>query len=429
MVAKNIFVQTYGCTSNKADSQTMIGLLKQAGYEITNNENDADYVLVNSCAVKSATEEKIIHRLNELSKVNKKVIIAGCLTKVNPERIKKVVPNFAGMLDPRSVHKVVDIVKEIENGKENIVQSSEIPAEKPALPRFSFFNKVIDIIKISEGCLSKCVFCATKLARGDLYSYRPDIIRDAIKQGLREGHNEFHLTSEDSSAYGRDIDTNLAELLESVARIEGKFFIRVGMMNPLHFKKIERGNLIEVYKSEKIFKFLHLCVQSGSNKILNIMRRGYKVEDFISYVEEFRREIPGLTLMTDIIVGHPGEEEEDFEQTVNLLKEVKPDAVNISKFSTRLGTLAAKMNQIKSEILNERSKIFHNLVRKISLENNQKWLGWEGEVIIDEEGKDFVEGRNFSYKPIIIKEKINLGKIIDVKIVDVKENFLVGNLQ
>ncbi|MBI4010615.1 MAG: tRNA (N(6)-L-threonylcarbamoyladenosine(37)-C(2))-methylthiotransferase [Candidatus Aenigmarchaeota archaeon] len=428
MVTKNIFVQTYGCTSNKADSQTMMGLLKQAGYEITFNENDADYLLVNSCAVKNATEDKIIHRLKELSKLNKKLIVTGCLTKVNPDRIRKILPNFAGMLDPRSVHKIVDVIKTIDNGNENVVQLSDIPAEKPQLPRFSF-SKSIDIIKISEGCLSNCSFCGTKLARGHLYSYRPDIIRDAVKAGLAEDYKEFHLTSEDSSAYGREIETNLTELLESITRIEGKFFIRVGMMNPLHFKKVEIKDLIEIYKNEKIFKLLHLCVQSGSNKILKIMRRGYAVEDFVYYIEQFKEEIPELTLMTDIIVGHPGETEDDFEQTLNLIKEVKPDAVHISKFGPRPGTPAAKMEKINTEIISERSKILHDLARKISLENNQKWLGWKGEIIIDEEEENFVEGRNFAYKPIIIKEKINLGSIIDVKVVDVKENFLVGNLQ
>jgi len=428
MNSKNIFVQTYGCTSNKADSQTMVGLLKQAGYKVTDNENDADYLLINSCAVKSTTEEKIIYRLKELSKSNKKLIIAGCLTKVNPERIRKTVPNFAAMLDPRSVHKVVDVVRQIEEGSQKIIQKSEIPAEKPNLPRFSF-SKVIDIVKLSDGCLSNCSFCATKLARGNLYSYRPDIIRDAVRAGLKEGYKEFHLTSEDSSAYGRDIGTNLAELLESVSGIEGKFWVRVGMMNPLHFKKTGLETLINAFKSEKIFKFLHLCVQSGSNNILNIMRRGYEVEDFVCYVKEFRKEIPELTLMTDIIVGHPGEEEDDFKQTVKLLEEVNPDLVNISKFGVRAGTLAAKMEKIKTEIVGERSKILHKLVRKISLENNKKWLGWQGEVIIDEEGKNFVEGRNFAYKPIVLKEKINLGETIQVKIVDAKENFLVGNFQ
>ncbi len=428
MNSKNIFVQTYGCTSNKADSQIMMGLLRQAGYRITDNENDADYLIVNSCAVKSATEDKIIHRLKKLSKFNKKIIIAGCLTKVNSERIKKTVPNFSAMIDPRSVHKIVDVVEQVKDGKENIVELSEKPADKPKLPRFSF-SKVIDIIKLSEGCLSNCTFCATKLARGNLYSYRPDIIRDAVKAGLDEGFREFHLTSEDSSAYGRDIGTSLSELLESVAKIQGKFFVRVGMMNPLHFKKIELKDLIEAYKNGKIFKFLHLCVQSGSNDVLKIMRRGYDAEDFIRYVQEFRKDIPDLNLHTDIIVGHPGETEEDFEQTLNLIKEIKPDFVNISKFGARHGTLAAKMEKINTEIVDGRSKILHKLVKKISLEKNQKWLGWKGEVIIDEEGEDFVEGRNFAYKPIVIKEKINLGDIIDVKIVEAKENFLVGNFQ
>lgn len=427
MEAKNIFVQTYGCTSNKADSQIMVGLLKDAGYKITSNENDADYLLVNSCAVKSATEERIIHRLKQLSKLNKKLIIAGCLTKVNPERIRRAVPNFAGMLNPRSVHKVVDVFAEIGKGQQ-IVDVSGETEEKPSLPRFSF-SKAVDIVKISDGCLSNCSFCATKIARGDLRSYRPDLIRDAIKAGISEGYKEFHLTSEDSSAYGRDIGTNLSDLLQSLSSLDGKFWIRVGMMNPLHFKKLGLRSLIEAFKSEKIFKFLHLCVQSGSNKILNLMRRGYNAEDFIFYVEEFRKEIPELSLVTDVIVGHPGEDEEDFQETIQLLEEVRPDAVNVSKFGARPGTLSAKMDRIGPETVNNRSKTVHDLWRDIGHENNQKWLGWRGEVIIDEEGQNFVEGRNFSYKPVIIREKLELGKIFDVKIVEAKENFLVGILQ
>ena len=364
MTSKNIFVQTYGCTSNKADSQNMIGLLMQAGYSITDDENSADYFLVNTCAVKSATEEKIVHRLKELSKLNKKMIVAGCLTKVNPERIKKVLPNFAGMIDTRSTHKIVEVVEQIEDGNQKIMQLSEIPAEKPKLPRFSF-NKAIGIIKISDGCLSNCSFCATKLSRGNLYSYRPDIIRDAVKTSVEEGYKELHLTSEDSSAYGKDIGTSLPELLKSTTKIEGKFFIRVGMMNPLHFKKMEINDLIEAYKSEKIFKFLHLRVQSGSNEVLKIMRRGYTVEDFLFYIEEFRKEIPELSLLTDIIIGHPGETDEDFKQTLELIEKIRPNNVIISKFGARPGTQAAKMEQVDPEIINERSKILHGLVKKL----------------------------------------------------------------
>ena len=429
MLGNKVFIQTYGCTSNKSDSQTMAGLLEDAGYKLS-EEKDANYIIVNSCAVKSATEEKIIYRLKELSRSNKKIIVAGCLIKVNFDRIKKSVPNFSGMLDPYSVDKIVDIVKDIENGKKYVERFSEAPADKPSLPRTSF-SKAIDVVKLSDGCLSSCVFCATKLARGNLHSYRPNSIRDAVKNGLKQGFKEFHLTSEDSSAYGRDIGTNLHELLESVCKIEGDFMVRIGMMNPLHFKKVEIEKVVSAFKNEKVFKFLHLCVQSGSNNVLKIMRRGYDVEDFIGYVKEFRRQIPELNLSTDIIVGHPGEEDKDFKETVRLIKQVRPDNVNISRFSIRPGTLAAKMKQVNLEIAIERSKYLHDLTKKIAFENNMKWKGWKGKVLIDEKGvkEGTLMGRNYAYKQIVLKSDEDLlGKFVVAKINKVKSNYIIGSL-
>jgi MiaB-like tRNA modifying enzyme len=412
---RNFFVQTYGCTSNKFDSERMMGLLLEAGNKIVKKPQESDYLLINTCGVKSQTEERIIQKIKEFSKTNKKIIVAGCLPKINPERIRKVSPNFAAMIDARSVHKINDVVDRIENGEKNLVEFSEMPANKLLLPKFSL-SSVIGIVKISEGCLSNCSFCATKLARGDVYSYRPDDIRDNIKQGLKEGCKEFHLTSEDCSAYGRDIDINLPNLLESVTKIEGDFFLRIGMMNPLHFKKVEIENLVETYKSDKIFKFLHLCVQSGSNKILRDMKRGYNVEDFVEYVNKFRKEIAQLTLETDIIAGFPTESEEDFQQSVELLKEIKPDVVNLSKFGARPNTLAAEIKKLDTKIVNKRTKFLHKMMEKISFERNNEWVGWKGKVLVDEAVKNFVVGRNFAYKSIVIKENIPLGKILDVEI-------------
>jgi threonylcarbamoyladenosine tRNA methylthiotransferase CDKAL1 len=421
------FVQTYGCTSNKFDSERMMGLLLQEGHKIVSNPEDADYLLVNTCGVKSQTEEKIVHKLAKFSNANKKIIVAGCLPKINFERIKKTVPNFAAIIDTNSVHKINSVVEKSEDGKENIIEFSERPTNKLLLPKFSFSN-VIGIIKISEGCLSDCSFCATKFARGELFSYRPDDIRENIKQGLKEGCKEFHLTSEDCSAYGRDIDTKLPTILESVAKIEGNFFVRLGMMNPLHFKKLEIKNLIEAYKSEKIFKFLHLCVQSGSNRVLKDMNRGYKVEDFVDYVNNFRKEIPHLTLETDIITGFPTETKEDFQKTVELLKEVKPDIVNLSKYGARPNTIAAKMKQMNPKIVNKRSKLLHDLIKKISLEKNKEWVGWKGKVLIDQNVKNFVVGRNFAYKSVVIKENIPLGKIVEAEIFRADKHSIFGQI-
>lgn len=427
---KNFYIETYGCTSNKADSQFIAGILSKAGYNLVENKEQADFLIINTCAVKSVTEEKIISKLKKYSNLNKKVIVAGCLTRVNFERIKNSIPNFSAIMDPYSIHKILDVVNRIEKEESNIIEISNNPIEKVSLPRLTF-SKVIDIIKISEGCLSNCTFCATKLARGKLFSYRPEMIREAIKKSLQEGFKEFYLTSEDCSAYGRDLKINLADLLNSIVKIDGKFYVRVGMMNPLHFKKFELENLIEVFKNEKIFKFLHLCVQSGSNKVLKDMKRGYTVENFLYYVEKFRKEIPEITLSTDVIVGYPSESEKDFEKTIKLIKKVKPNIVNISKFAKRPNTEAFRLKSLSSKIVKMRSKKLTKIVKKISLKENKKWLGWKGEVLVDEIGKyknTFIS-RNYCYKPIVIESEENLlGKFLNVEIIDYKESYLIGKI-
>lgn len=421
-----VYSEFYGCSANAQDAAIMLGLLKQAGYEKTENPGEADVNLITTCVVKTPTEHRMIHRIRELSKTNKPLIVAGCMANTETDVISKLNP-AASLIGPNSIQKIVEVADATLRGERKIVLEN-LKQEKTALPHVRM-NPIVDIVEISSGCLSHCTFCQTKLARGDLVSYRPNSIREQIKQALNEDCKEIWLTSQDSSAYGRDIGTNLADLIETVSKIDGKFFVRVGMMNPLHFKKVELQKVVHAFKHEKIFKFLHLCVQSGSNKVLQDMRRGYTAEDFISYVAEFRKEIPEITLETDIIVGFPTETEEDFGDTVDLLKIVKPDVVNVSKYGARPGTYSAKkLKQLPAKVVNERSKILHELVRKISRENNSKWIGWTGEAIVDEKINEGVIARNFSYKPIVIKENVSLGEFIHVKILDAKENFLLGKI-
>ncbi|HIE14939.1 TPA: radical SAM protein, partial [Candidatus Bathyarchaeota archaeon] len=213
-----------------------------------------------------------------------------------------------------------------------------------------------------------------------------------------------------------------------ICKIKGNFFVRVGMMNP-QWVKLILDDLIEVYKNEKIFKFLHLPLESGSDDILKLMNRGYKVEDFLEIVERFREEIPSLTLSTDIIVGFPSESNRDFEATVKIIKEVKPDVVNLSKFGPKPGTKAAKLKQLDPQIIKKRSRELHDLIKTVRLQCNRKWVGWGGEVLIDERGKDGFIARNFAYKPIVIPASKNLfGEFVKVKIVKAKSNYLVGRI-
>lgn len=416
-----IYVETYGCAANKSDSEIMMGILEKDGYEISDLEN-SDFVLVNTCGVKKATEDRVLNRLRILSKTNKKILVAGCLTKIDLEKIKRSAPNFAAIIDPQSIHNISTIVQKIENGHNGIMEFSKLPPDKPLLPKHSI-NKTISIIQILEGCNSACTFCGTKLARGRAVSYRPSSILYSVKEAITNGCKEIWLTSQDNSCYGKDIDTNLANLMKGVSEIEGKFFVRVGMMNPLHLKPF-LDDLIEIYKHEKFFKFLHLPVQSGSDKVLKDMRRGYRAKDFLYYVNRFREEIPDITLSTDVIVGFPTENESDFAKTVSLIKKVKPDVLNISRFSPRKGTLAAKMERLKPKIVNKRSAKLHNMIKRLQAKQNKKWIGWKGEVLIDELSTKSLISRNIFYKPIVTEGKF--GEFKNLKVTEAYATYLVG---
>jgi len=425
---KYVYAENYGCAANKFDIEIMLGQLKTEGYKLSNDPAKTDIVLINTCGVKKPTEDRMIQRIRRLSKLNKPLIICGCLPRINPEAIRKAAPNFAAMLDPRSIDHIVDAVKSAQNGEKNKIFFSDIPPPKLKQPMLRL-SKVIEIIAISEGCLGDCAYCCVRFARGKLYSFPQDEIVKKVKSAVSQGIREIWLTSQDSGAYGMDINTNLAELLNECSKIPGKFMIRVGMMNPNHVLPI-LYELIESFKNRKVFNFLHLPVQSGDNEILKKMNRRYTVEEFKKAVEAFRKEIPDLTLSTDIICGFPGEESEAFENTLSLVKEVKPDIINISRFFPRPKTPAEKMEQLDVKLIKSRSRRLSEIARSISLERNKRWLGWEGEILIDEKGRSFSWiGRNFAYKPIVVKSKKNLiGKFLKVKVIKAFPTYLEAEI-
>ncbi len=423
-----VYLETYGCAANKSDSEIMLGLLKEAGFEIGNKE-ESDVLIINTCIVKTPTAKRMERRIKELSSLNKPLIVAGCMAKAEREKVEKIAPK-ASIITPDAIHKIVEVVKEALKGKKIVVDSEKI--EKVLLPRISF-NKLISIVQISSGCLSACSFCETRLARGILRSYSQSSIVRRIEEDLKLGFKEFWITSQDNACYGFDIKTDIAQLLENIVKIEGNFFVRVGMMNPYYLIKrkdiLER--LVKVYKNEKVFKFLHLPLQSGSNKVLKEMNRNYTVEEFEEIIKTFRKEIPSISIETDIIVGYPTENEDDFEKTVDAIKRIKFDVINLSKFFPRPGTPAEKLKQLDSATIKERSKIVFELARKISMEKNKKYVGKEIEVFVDEIGKNksFI-GRTINYKPVVIKSEENLfGKIVNVEIIEAKSNFLIGKIK
>ncbi len=428
MNRKRLYFENYGCPSNKFDLEVMRTYLEGLGHVAIESPESADILIINTCGVKKVTEDRILKHLQFLKSLDKPIVVTGCLTKIDPEALTKAVPDYLALLDPFSIDKIPIVIDRYEDGMQNQRFFSTETKVKVKMPMFSK-GRLLQIVPISEGCLGLCAFCCTRFARGQLFSYPQEIIVDRIRQLICDGAREIWLTAQDTGAYGLDSDCNLATLLEEICKVRGKFLLRVGMMNPNNALQI-LNRLVEAYKSEKVFKFLHIPVQSGSDSILKLMNRYYDINDFRRIVDTFRREIPELSISTDIICGFPGEDEKSFEDSLRLIKNVEPDIVNISKFFPRPNTAAAKMKQLTSQTIKMRSKKMSELCKTISLKKNRCWLNWEGEILIDEKGKgSSMVGRNFAYKPIVVKGIPDLlGKTMKVVITDATPTYLIGEL-
>ncbi len=326
-------------------------------------------------------------------------------------------------MGPNSIGKTLQVIETTLNGSK-IVALDDTDLSKTGLPKVRL-NPAVGIVEIASGCMSECTFCQTKLSKGDLKSYRVgDVVRQ-VEAELADGCKEIWLSSTDNGCYGLDIETDLPSLVNQVSDIPQDFRIRVGMMNPMFMPRIRDG-LLKSFENDKVFKFLHVPVQSGSDSVLNNMKRGHTVETFRDVVKRFRDKFQTFTISTDIIVGYPTETEEDFEKTISLLKETRPDIINHSRYSQRPGTDAAEMHQIDMSEIKRRSKKLFELVNEISFSNNKKWIGWEGLVLFDETSDGQIKGRNYAYKPIFVKDDVTIGQKNHVRIVDATNHSLIG---
>ena len=417
-----IFVEAYGCSASFSDSEMISGLIANGGHTLVDSSLESDLNIVVTCSVKDATANKMIHRIKSLK--TKPLVVAGCLPKAEKLTVEKFSEN-ASMLGPNSLGKTLQVIDSTLRGTKQIaLEDSDI--SKVGLPKVRL-NPAIGIVEIASGCMSECTFCQTKLSKGELTSYRiGDIVRQ-VETEIKDGCKEIWLTSTDNGCYGFDINTDLPSLVDTVADIPHNFRIRVGMMNPMYMVRI-KDQLINSFENNKVYKFLHVPVQSGSDRVLHDMKRGHTVETFRDVVKRARTRFPKFTISTDVIVGFPSETSEDFEKTIELLKETRPDVVNLSKYSARPGTEAAEWEQIDVVEVKRRSKIIFDLINKISFENNQKWIGWKGEALFNEKTEEGIKARNFAYKSIFVENPAEIGQTRIVEITDVTKHSLVGKI-
>lgn len=411
-------ILTYGCSVNKSDSELMATLLADAGFEPLLESEKPGLLIINTCIVKGPSESKIIRKLQDLEKAGKQVVIAGCM----PQAYPKLTDRFKGFaVVGVNSFDVVEVLRNyLKEGKAKKIRESK---EKVFSKKIKY-NRFVDIVPVSQGCLGFCSYCSARLARGRLVSYQPEILLNEIQESVKNGAKEIWLTSQDNGCYGFDIGTNLAELLKRVVKIPGDFKVRVGMMNPQHLKGFLE-ELIKVYQNEKIFKFAHIPVQSGSNKVLKEMRRGYTIQDFERIVERFRTAID-LTISTDIIVGYPTESEAEFKETLEFLKWVEPDFLNLSKYWPRKGTPAGEMKQLPRDVVAVRSRKVAEWYEKAAKARSKSWIDKRCSITFTEERDGWSVGRNPLYKPVLVKRKGLLGKTCSVKITGARKTELLG---
>lgn len=414
-----------------ADGEVLAGCLAEAGFTLTESEANADIVIYNSCAVKGPTENRIIDALKRVPR-EQKIIVAGCLPLISFDRLMREV-RFDAVVGPAVGKDIVDVVKRVAEG-EHVVALEDALKAKPELdlPRVQL-NPVVSVVPVNYGCLGSCAYCCVVHARGHLRSYKISEVVERVKHDLTAGAKEFWVTSQDTACYGKDIGTDLAELLNALTQVEGNFRIRVGMMTPNIVEPI-LPQVIEAFRSEKVYKFVHLPVQAGDDQVLKKMRRFYTADEFKEIVTKFKKALPQLTLSTDVICGFPSETVQAFENTLKLISEVKPDVVNVSKFFARPKTAAAKMQDefVERGEIKRRSTRAAQLAKQTAFERNQQWLGWTGEILVDEKGKvpgSWI-GRNFAYKPVTVKSSADLlGKTLQVKVVKAFSTHLSATIE
>jgi len=411
-----IYVEVYGCTANKSDASIIKGLAEKRGHKLVEDADDADAVVLLTCTVIGSTEQRMLHRIKKLDELKKTLVVSGCMASVQPDLIKKISENSL-IVPPQNVSAVIDLL-----------EGKKVTHEKKITqPRY--YQGVIAPIAVSEGCIYSCSYCITTKARGKLLSYPAEEIAAAVEDAVNKGCVEIQLTAQDFASYGLDNGGKIDELINRICETKKDFKVRIGMMNPRTVLK-RTGELIKVYSNRRVYRFLHLPVQSGDNDLLKKMNRGYTAEDFIELVSVFRSRFPDITLSTDVIVGFPGEDDDAFIRTVKLLEMVEPDIVNITRFSPRPYTEAKKLkNKVPTSVAKERSRILTKLCKEMAKKQNEKYVGGKCEVIVTEEGKGPTNvGRTNTYKPVVVPSNTRVGSIVKVKVVDATPTHLIGKL-
>ncbi|GAB7091025.1 tRNA (N(6)-L-threonylcarbamoyladenosine(37)-C(2))-methylthiotran sferase [Halorubrum luteum] len=398
-------IETYGCTSNRGESREIERALRDGGHYPAESPADADVAILNTCTVVEKTERNMLRRAEELADETADLVVTGCMALAQGEEFRE-----AG-IDADVLH-WDDVPSHVLNGECPTVT----PDTEPVL------DGVIGILPIARGCMSNCSYCITKFATGRVDSPPVEENVEKARALVHAGAKEIRVTGQDTGVYGWDTgDRTLPELLDRICGIDGEFRVRLGMANPGGIHGIHE-ELADVFaRNEKLYDFIHAPVQSGSDEVLETMRRQHRVEKFREIVAAFDDRLDHWTLSTDFIVGFPTETEADHERSMALLREVRPEKINVTRFSKRPGTDAAEMKGLGGTIKKERSKSMSELKMSVVAEAYESMIGETFEVLVVEQGTgDSVKCRDPAYRQVIVQgasdRGIAVGEFLDVEI-------------
>lgn len=436
---KKFLIRTYGCQMNEHDSENMAGILLEMGFESTLVQDDADVILLNTCAIRENAENKVFGEIGNL-KVMKRdnpglvVGVCGCMSQEESvvNRILQKHPHVDLIFGTHNIHRLPELIQNALFSKEMIVEvwsnEGDIIENIPRARK----GHIQGWVNIMYGCDKFCTYCIVPFTRGKERSRRPEDVIEEVRHLARNGYQEITLLGQNVNAYGKDLvdsEFRLADLLDAIRDI-GIPRVRFTTSHPWDFD----DELIDVIaKGGNMMEHIHLPVQSGNDEVLKIMNRKYTREEYVTLANQIRRKIPHATLTTDIIVGYPNETEEQFQDTLTLVEEMEFDAAYTYVYSAREGTPAAKMeDNVPLHEKKERLQRLNEVVNQHSAASNQRMLGQVVEVLVEGESKknpDVLMGRSRSNKLVNFKgPKSLIGKLVHVEITDAKSWSLNGTV-
>ena len=440
-MSKKATVITYGCQMNVNESAKMKQILQTMGYEIIDDIDDSDLVFLNTCTVREGAAVKVYGKLGDLKRLKEKkegkmiIGVTGCLAQeVRDEFIKKT-PYVDLVLGNQNIGRIPDIIERIEKGEDVHVVMVEDEDELPQRVDADFGDDIVASISITYGCNNYCTFCIVPYVRGMERSVPLHEVVQDVKKYTEKGYKEILFLGQNVNSYGSDLadeTDNFAKLLRESAKIEGDFWIKYVSPHPKDFT----DEVIDaIADNSKIARMLHLPLQSGSTKILNAMNRGYTKEEFITLAKKIKEKIPDIGLTTDIIVGFPGETDEDFQDTMDVVNEVGFENAFMFMYSKRSGTPAATMEeQVDEQVKNERLQQLMRLQNYKAKEESQKYLGKTVKVLVEgpsRKNPEMLTGRTSTHKIVLFKsDRTDLkGKFVNTKIYEAKTWTLYGELE